>query len=252
MNDAIISKLQKILARADTSRGATQAEAEAAMAKAQQLAIEHDIDLASISLETGKIEIETDRAELDGGTATQRPHHRPIAQVLMHCFDVKVLWHGVGNRWLAKATIIGEKTDVVIATYCWKYLCGVYPELFRKFSADHGSDLARWDRDTNYHFTTATEGKQRTSFYEGLTMGIIKANQRQRAQAKADQVSGSQYSLVLVQKEDAVAARCAQEFPKAGTIRRREKSIDTYDQSAISAGYRAGLEIKLGGALTAA
>lgn len=249
MNEAIIAKLQKILARADTSRGATQAEAEAAMAKAQQLAIEHDIDLASISLETGKIEIETDRAELDGGTATQRPHHKPIAQVLMNCFDVRFIWHGVGSRWLAKATIIGEKTDVVIATYCWKYLCDVYPELFRKYLAGRGERIID---GYSYRFIPSTEHKQRISFYEGLTVGIIKANQRQRAQAKADPSSGSSYSLVLVKKEDAVAARCAQEFPNMGTTRRREKTIDDFDQSAISAGYRAGLEIKLGGALTAA
>ena len=72
-----------------------------------------------------KIEIETDRAELDGGTATQRPHHKPIAQVLMNCFDVRFIWHGVGSRWLAKATIIGEKTDVVIATYCSTRIPGV-------------------------------------------------------------------------------------------------------------------------------
>ena len=49
-----------------------------------------------------------------------------------------------------------------------------------------------------------------------------------------------------------ITARCAQEFPNMGTTRRREKTIDDFDQSAISAGYRAGLEIKLGGALTAA
>ena len=66
-------------------------------------------------------------------------------------------------------------------------------------------------------------------------------------------MSGSSYSLVLVKKEDAVAARVAQEFPDVEQARKaRSKTLDDYDRVAISAGYRAGLEIKLGGALTAA
>lgn len=239
VNEAILSKLQKILARADTSRGATQAEAEAAMAKAQKFAIEHDIDLASVSLDTGEIRIETDRVDLDGGTATRRPHHRFISQVLMACFDVRVLWHAIGSKWTSKATIIGEKTDVTIATYCWSYLNDVYPTLLRRYVAAHPA------------YGESALG--RSSYYQGLTLGIIKVNRRQREEAKADPVSGTAYSLVLVKKEDTVTARVEQEFPNVKAARApRQKSLNEYDQSAIAAGYRSGLGIKLGGALAAA
>ena len=236
-SEEIVARLQKILAKADPACGATEAEARAAMAAAQRIAIQHNIDLASLSAETdAEIKIETDRADVGGDTATRRLHHLPIAQVLIACFDVRFLWIERGSR----GVIVGEKADVAIATYCWGWLCSTYPALFRKYQSKE-------------IWSPHTEHTQRVSFYNGLTAGIITANRREKEAAKADVQTGGQYALVLVKKEDAVEARVDAEFPNAKKARKPPaKSIDDYDRNALSSGYREGKEIKLVGALEGA
>jgi hypothetical protein len=231
MNNDILAKLQKILAKADPARGATEAEAQSAMAMAQRLAIQHNIDLASVTVTDaiGCPNIETDRAELDGETATRRLHHESVAQVLIKCFDVAFLWRGTGS----KCIIIGEKVDVFIATYCWEWLNTTYLELFRQYAKTHPS-----------HYS---ERIQRKSYYDGLTLGIVSVNQRQRAEAAAS-ADGASFALVVATKKAAVDARVAEDFPnvKKGREPRRRTEID---RSALHNGHTAGKQIKLNNGL---
>lgn len=226
MNEDIIAKLQKILAKADPARGATEAEANSAMAMAQRLAIQHNIDLASVTAADapGTSSIETDRVDLDGDTATRRLHHIPAAQALMECFDVRFIWRGAGSQ----CVIIGEKTDVAIAAYCWPWLNTTYLELFRQFAKTHRSNHS--------------ENVQRRSYYHGLTSGIITNNRRQRAEAAAAP-GGNCFALVIAKKEDAVNARVAEEFPDC---RKARKARDLeWDGAAAYHGNKAGLQIRL-------
>ncbi len=65
MNDKIIERLKKLLALAGNNP--SQAEAEAAMAKAQAVAIEHGIDLAMLGDSQAESETEIIRDEMEFG-----------------------------------------------------------------------------------------------------------------------------------------------------------------------------------------
>lgn len=237
MNEDILAQLQKILAKADPSRGATEAEANSAMAMAQRLAIKHNIDLASVAATdaVGAPSFETDRADIDGETETRRLHHAPVAQALMECFDVAFIWRGSGSR----CVIIGEKVDVAIAKYCWSWLNATYLELFRQFAK------------ANYNYCGYSERIRRRSYYDGLTHGICTSNARQRKEAAAAP-GGDCFSLVIVNKEKAVHDRVAVEFPEmkrrddTPPKKRRER---VFDRTALSHGNQAGLKIKLNNAI---
>lgn len=224
----VLEKLQKILSRADTSRGSTEVEAQAAMAAAQRLAIQHNLDLAAV-MASGPADakgptLETDKVTLKAPNK-HRPYSEPIAHVLQDCFDVSVIWVG-GD---ATAVLVGEKTDVQLATYCWAWLQETFPRLFRRYCDERGLP-----------FLT---GVPRRSYYVGLSRGIRESNRRQREVARADKATGQSFALVLVKKEELVQARVAQEFPMLRNIARRARSVD---HEAFAHGTVEGRKIKLG------
>lgn len=232
INSSIIETLKKILAKADPTRGATEAEAQAAMAAAQRLAIKHNIDLASVSVdnEPSSIKIETGRVDLGADGATRRPHYKPIARALQNCFDIRVIYCG------PRVVLIGEKTDLAIAQYCWAWLGEVFPRLYRDYVKASGSFIGDKSFDTVV---------RRRSFYEGLQYGIERANARQRAEVRAGS-DGDRYALVLVRKDEAVAERVTAEFPQ---LRRMCDRTTGTISSAFSNGHAQGSKIKLNGGL---
>ena len=231
IDSSIIETLKKILAKADPTRGATEAEASTAMAAAQRLAIKHNIDLASVSVdEPGAIKIETDRVDLGGDGSTRRPHYKPIARALQNCFDICVIYCG------PRVVLIGEKTDLAIAQYCWAWLGEVFPRLYRDYVKAQGSFIGDKSFDTVV---------RRRSFYEGLQYGIQNANARQRAEVRASS-DGERYALVLVRKEDVVNQRVTAEFPQLRSMRGRTTGT-LY--GAFDHGQTQGGKIRLNGGL---
>lgn len=231
IDSSIIETLKKILAKADPTRGATEAEASAAMAAAQRLAIKHNIDLASVSVdEPGAIKIETDRVDLGGDGSTRRPHYKPIARCLQNCFDIRVIYCG------PRVVLIGEKTDLAIAQYCWAWLSEVFPRLYREYVKERGSFIGDKSFDTVV---------RRRSFYEGMQYGIQNANARQRAEVRTSS-DGERYALVLVRKEEVVAERVTAEFPQLRSM--RDHTTGTLP-GAFYNGQAQGSKIKLNGGL---
>lgn len=227
INDKVLDKLKKILSLANCS-GATESEMQSAMAKAQSLAMEHNVDLASIVLSDGKApEIDTERADIVSKTSDRRrPHHVYLSGILQKCFHVSTVYYGEHS---SRLTLIGEKTDVAIARYVFDYLDIMFPKLHRQWCHDSGIN-------GTYEDTTV----RRRSYYVGLHHGICLANARKEDAVKS--VDSSSYALVLKSKEDAVKARLLVEFPalKHSKIRDRRN-----DSTALQAGFVKGRDIKL-------
>lgn len=229
----LLEKLSALL-RKTTENGCTPQEAEAAMAAAQRIAAKNNVDLANLQDSADAVgqggAIKVEKSGLDSERCkTRRPHHRPIAFILMECFDVKFVWHGNGPR----CTIVGEKTDVALASYCWTWLDGYFPKLYLAYLKERG--IARTPLDTN---------NLRASFYTGVGEGIRRNNRRIRDEAKAE--GGNRYALVLVQKDALVTQTFDKLFPKLKSGRASTMSLNA---SAYYAGKQVGSNIKLGHAL---
>jgi len=226
MNDAIIAKLQKILARAEAGRGASQAEMETAMAMAQKLAAEHNLDIGAImaqSVETGKApSLDTDASYFGYRGKSAKPEHVYILWVLQACFGVQAIRMG-----RTSVCLVGEKTDVAMAQFCFKFLESQFSKLMRQFIASRGR--------TGYG--TAVE---QASFYTGLYQGIVAANKR----AVEEQVGAKRdaYALVLVNKSAIVKAKVAQLFPDVKITSEKARPMDW---AAQAAGKARGAQIKL-------
>jgi hypothetical protein len=242
IDSKIVERLQALLNKT-TENGCTEAEAQTAMEAAQRIAIKHNLDLAQV-LSSSKDDksggLETDRVDLqDAKCSKRRPHHDPIASVLMAVFDVQFIWvGGYNNPYGLKVCIIGEKTDVALATYCWQWLCELFPKLYKDFTKSEGLTPQESHNDI-----------RRKSFFMGLAMGMKESNRRQRCEVQKG-ADGESFALVLVKKEEIVNARAAQEFPRLKQVDmgKRERK---FDHHALGRGVQKGREIHLNCGLTA-
>jgi hypothetical protein len=220
MNPDVLQKLQKILARAEAGRGASEAEMQTAMALAQKIAAEHGLDLASIGPAQEKQTIETDRKDMGYRAGREKTEHEYIKQVLIACFDVMIVRYGVQSF-----VVIGERVDVQIAQYCHGFLENQFSKLMRQF-------IREVRQRTGYGTLV-----EQHSFYNGLSEGIIAGNRKVK-----QQVMGQSYALVLADKSVAVKARLAAEFPQ---LRTREVKRRDFDPQAAHHGLEQGRKIKL-------
>lgn len=230
-NSEIMERLRKILTLA-SDRGAQPGEIEAAMAKAKELAIRHNIELGSIDLTNnekvkGAIEVETD-SSTKTRSKYQQPYHGWIYSILAEIFDVKTIRTGYpspGGYVMSHLTIIGEPVDVAIAVAVFPYLEKVFPAtLSRAVSA---GKLIYCAADTN-------------GCYRGLYIGIKETNEREKE--KLNQKEAHIYSMVVRNKMDMIDQRMRELFPKLKKGRNSSYQISSY---ATRYGYREGKKINL-------
>ena len=223
MKDDIIEKIQKILARADTARGATQAEAETAMAMVQKLCIAHNISLAQVEAanQDDKPAMEAVKTTVMTRTKYEMPYHKEIFSVLMECFDIRIIynshWNQNAQRVFSRILLLGEATDIAIATYCWDWLQQIFPKAYSNWRKEEGLP-DKW--------------VLQTSFYRGMRQGIIENNRRQRQE---------------LNKDTLITTKFAELFK--GTKRARD-TRRTMDYNAAESGYAKGRDIKLNAGLS--
>lgn len=237
VNNEVLAKLQKILARADTSRGASEGEALAAMAAAQRLAAQHSIDLSTVTL-SGEVKsnaIDTDDTKVHTSTKYERTFHAEILHILRECFEIQTVmssyWTPQAQRVISSITFIGEKTDVALARYCWDWLQALFPQLWSEYRRNTGTKPG-WTAERSY--------------YRGLGAGIRENNKRARQEMPQDE--SRRFAIVVASKREAVQAHTAKLFPKLGSTRTFSKQTD---HGAFAAGAEKGRSIKLNGGLGA-
>ena len=118
MNDKIIERLKKLLALAGNNP--SQAEAEAALSKAQAVAIEHGIDLAMLGESQAENETEIIRDEMEFGQRLPTVNSY-VCNVLIGFFNVKIILSGGRNNG-RKLIFVGKRDDIQTAKYIYTWL----------------------------------------------------------------------------------------------------------------------------------
>lgn len=231
MNNEIIDRLRKVLTLA--SRGGTQGEMVAAMAKAKEMAMRHDIDLASISLDDpnakSALAVETKtEAGVKTNSVFYRKHHTWIYNVIREVFHVHTIINvrpqGSRKKYMA-IWMVGEVHDVAIAKEILKWLDDYFPKAYR--------DMLKQGRfqDTALF---------KNGFYRGLGLGILEANRRQEEKLVKD--DANKWAMVVRTKQDAVQAKLAEDFPHLEQGKARSQKLS---HMALAAGFEQGRQINL-------
>lgn len=231
MNEGMIDKLRKVLNLAN--KGATQGEMEAALARAKEIAMRYNIDLADIDLADPNERKKAVQAEVQQGQVKSRywrKHHRWICSVVEKVFGVRIIRCTIprGSREeIIALHMIGESNDIAVATIMLKWLDELFPEAFKE------QVRLGYCRDTAEYIH---------GYYKGLYWGLMEANKRKEEEVLAT-TDANKYALVVRSKELAIAEMLAKAFPdmKEGEAPKVKKE----SQVAVQLGYQKGRTIKL-------
>ena len=238
MDQNIINRIQKLLNLSKDGRGGTAAEVESAMAMAQKLATQHNLDLATLDKGEAVPEEKYEKGTVELGqrfTVTQRF----VNNILQGHFNVKVILSGsrYGGR---RIHLIGKTSDIKVGEYVLNYLNSEFMRLWRATAKTH--DLPAKDRNSYiYGLYQGLDGKLTREKRE--TESNHFANLGERADA-----AKQNYSLVLVTDKEKLNAAVQQHFPKLGHAPASTARVRNYD--AVAMGTRDGGKISVNRPLT--
>lgn len=234
VNEKVLEKLRKILVLAG-NKAATAGEVEAAMARAKEIAMQNNIDLAGIDLTdpNAKPGANIQMANDDGlqlGVAFWRKYHVWVCHVVQKVFGVRIITNRYkqGSRERCnKIWIIGEVTDVAVAKVMFSWLEELYPKSYRQA--------------VNSFAIPEDNAAAQHGYYRGLTTGILEMNVKKEKEAEA-QVGAQKWGLIVRNKETAVEAKVAECFPH---LEHKQSKAVRVDHEAAAHGYMKGRQINL-------
>lgn len=231
MNDIdpqLLDKLQKIMELA--VRGGTQGEMEAAMARASEIARKHGIDLAKLPPRPDGRRKPMDITEKSGlrtSTTYEHAYHAWIMATLHDVFGVKILVSRTrlgSHPYIRNIWIIGESSDVLIASTLFPWLENLFPKFYHK-ALKQGLVPKSFAGQNGYYY--------------GLYKGIVDNNKRAEAAMPAE--DRSKWAMVVVDKQALIEKYTAEKHQVTAPKASRKK----YDSRSMGQGMQDGVKIKL-------
>lgn len=182
MNDKIIERLKKLLALAGNNP--SQEEAQAAMAKAQAVAIEHGIDLAMLGESQAENETEIIRDEMEFGQRLPTVNNY-VCNILIGFFNVKIITSG-GRHNGRKLIFVGKRDDIQTAKYIYSWLAETMVRCWHSY----------------YQNTTGIALSHKQSYLLGFYNGLSNKLQSNKRGVEADRLKTeadkNKYAITVV------------------------------------------------------
>jgi len=208
MNDTLINKLKKLLALAGNNP--SQQEAEAALAKAQSLAIENGIDLALIGSNEQEDDIVQDEMEFGGRLPTVNVY---ITNVLTQFFNVRIITSG-GRNSGRKLIFVGKQSDINTAKYVYGWLSDTMVRCWHNYYKNNDVALSH---KQSYLF----------GFYNGLVNKLDVNKYRVEKEKLKTTEDKSKYAVATVNLEKKIQSFIDDEFPNLRSSATKRISVDT-------------------------
>jgi hypothetical protein len=214
-NDSkLIDRLKKLLALAGNNP--SQSEAEAALSKAQAIAIEHGIDLAMIGETENEEEIVRDEMEFGQRLPTVNNY---VTNVLIKFFNVRIITSGsrYGGR---KLIFVGKQSDINTAKYVYNWLSDTMVRCWHSYHKAN-KHTVNISHKQSYLF----------GFYNGL-INKLESNKKDIEKDKLKTVEEqNKYAVAVVNLQTKIQDFINEEFPSlrtgpARTIRMNQSSYN--------------------------
>ncbi len=202
--DNIEEKIKKLLA---LSQSSNPNEARAALLKAQDLMLKHNL---SINYESDKPEIITESV-----TMKHTKHHIRMAAIIAGNFRTKT-WYGFDY-----ISFIGYKDDVTASKSCLEYLISESATCFSKYMYEHEADF-----QTAYKSYANYVHRQ---WMNGFVSGIQDAFEERK--------NNPEYELMLITPSDVL-----KEYEKMNLQNSTLRASEIHNKEAFEAGYEEGKE----------
>ena len=221
----ILDLVQKLLRLADTSRGATEHEAEAALAKAEELMTRHKIDSAMLRMSHGSEDLPgiAVKKEAINLPKTINPADMLILSLLQNHFNVRIVLFKHSHA--TPVDIIGTWEDVQFAIHVFHFLRMTFSRCWTEFKLSASFP----DRKSYYR-----------GLHDGLKIAILEG--KKRAEATASTEERSQYQIVMVDTAAAIDRYMGEQY---GKLRKRRGRRSRVDSESYQAGREKGGTIKI-------
>jgi hypothetical protein len=213
MNESLIQKLKKLLALAGNNP--SQQEAEAALSKAQSLAIENGIDLALIGSNEQEDSVVRDDMEFGKRLPVVNVY---ITNVLTKFFNVRII--STGSRYGGRKLIfVGKQSDINTAKYVYTWLSDTMVSCWHNYYKKNDVALSH---KQSYLF----------GFYNGL-VSKLEANkvsvEKERLKTVDDQ---NKYAVATVNLQKKIQSFIDDEFPslRTGATKRITMDSNSYNR----------------------
>jgi hypothetical protein len=225
----ILDLIQKLLRLADTSRGASEHEAETALAKAEELMTRHKIDSAMLRMAHGSEDLPgiAVQKEFINLPKTINPADMLILSLLQNHFGVRIVLFKKPQT--TPVDIIGTWEDVQFAVHVFHFLRKTFSRCWKEFKATGSFP----DRKSYYR-----------GLHDGLRAAIVEG--KKRAESAASTEERSQYQMVLVDTTAAIERYMSAQY---GQLRQRRSRSTRVNSESYQAGKAKGGRIEINRAL---
>lgn len=228
MNDAILSKLKKLL---NLSKSSNIAEAELALTKATEIATNAGIDLAIVAV--SNTDTEAEKLELVEDTikcGARLPSLQKYASWLLHKhFNVKIIYSGSRRRG-KEVALLGDKKDVEFAKFVNNFVQEDMQRRWEYYKKSHNLSV-KLKQTFMYNCWKGfdqklTEAKNDT---ESARFSAMETSQREVVESK--------YALVVSNKAEVVEAFLHKKYPRLGNHRSTVGNV--YASSSVASAAQA-------------
>ncbi len=247
--DSLVDKIRKLLCL--SANNPSREEAELALQKAQKIALEWEIDLATIdAFAPKKSEEPILKQEMDSfGLKKRLPiSDKFVVYILMNHFKVRIIYSG-GRYSGRQITFIGKKTDLEIANYLYGFLNRTFMELWKNYYYQNEKDIRL---------------EERSSYFYGLYQGLNDKLEVSKKQTEEDKFQSifqergnefsrsvqNQYALMVVSDKERLQNKVEEYYPN---LRKTTRSWDNtgISKNAVSDGREHGKNISINRAVGA-
>lgn len=196
MNDKLIERLKKLLALAGNNP--SQEEANAAMAKAQAVALEHGIDLALLGESQAESESEIIRDEMEFGQRLPTVNNY-VCNILINFFNVKIISSGSRNNG-RRLIFVGKQADTNTAKYVYNWLAETMVRCWHSY----------------YHNNAGVQLASKQSYLLGFYRGLESKLTANKRAVEADRLTTddakNKYAVAIVNLEKQIQDFVDKEF----------------------------------------
>lgn len=243
VDSAVVERLKKLMRLASSDN---QNEAELALQRARNIALENQLDLACIDAwNDTKEEEQYIKEDFSTGTFRKPVTDSFVVQILIKHFNVKILtWNGV-RREGVRMIFIGKKSDVETAKYVYNFLGETMMRLWKGY------------RKQNPEVTTTARGSYFYGLQNGLDDKLTSSREEKEKEkfqnvgrilgAEAQATAENKYALICKSDKEKLEQAVKSFFPKvrSGTC----SSVSNSNSSVYYDGVATGKTISINRAI---
>lgn len=224
-SEAVLDRAQKLLAL--SLAGGTEAEAQAAAKKLQELCFKYNLDVARLEASSRQTKAYLQQM-VDVGAKTGWIAEWRIS--LVHVIAKYNFCRALTWRKTSLVSLLGREVNITLTVELYKYLSSAINRLRLESYRD-------WEKESNQRGHFPTEYEKRIWMSSYCKGAVYRLSQRLEEQWRQDMANANQESALIIVEQDELDDAFAQAFPGASSkMTKRKINLEAHTRGFIDGG----------------